>query len=204
MRATVLIWATLGLLLTGAAWADAVDDLRRFAREAKTGRAQFSQTVTAPDGVRKKLSSGTFEFSRPGRFRFAYSKPFEQLIVSDGSKLWLYDPDLNQASSRKVAGALGATPAALLAGGAIEGEFDLVALASAQGVDWVLVTPRGGDAGSPPLKVGFRAGQLEALDMVDAFGQRSQLQFSALALNVVLPAERFRFAPPKGVELLEQ
>ena len=204
MNKTPWIAAALSLLLAGGAWADAVSDLRNFARDAKTGRAQFSQTVTAPDGVRKKQSSGSFEFARPGRFRFAYTKPFEQLILSDGAKLWIFDPDLNQASSRKIAGALGTTPAALLAGGAIEAEFELVALPSAQGLNWVLATPRATDAGSPPLKIGFRDGQLAALDMVDAFGQRSQIQFSAMTLNLPLTTERFRFNAPKGVELIEQ
>ena len=98
-----------------AAHADAVDTLRQFSREVKTGKAAFTQTVTSPDGVRKKTSTGSFEFSRPNRFRFAYSKPFEQLIVSDGSKVWLHDIDLNQVSVRLLDQALGGTPAALLA-----------------------------------------------------------------------------------------
>ena len=103
-----------------AARADAVETLRDFIRDVKTGRAQFTQVVTSPDGVKKKSSSGTFEFARPNRFRFAYAKPFEQLIVGDGQKVWIFDADLNQASSRKFSSAVGATPAALLAGGALD------------------------------------------------------------------------------------
>src|ERR1700709_1774357 len=83
------------------AHADAADTLRDFIRDVKTGRAQFSQTVTSPDGAKKKTSTGTFEFSRPNRFRFVYAKPFEQTIVADGQKVWIYDADLNQASSGK-------------------------------------------------------------------------------------------------------
>ena len=92
------------------AQADAVDTLRAFVREVKTGRADFTQVVTSADGARKKTSSGQFEFQRPNRFRFAYTKPFEQLIVADGSKVWIFDADLNQASSRGISKALGATP----------------------------------------------------------------------------------------------
>ncbi len=101
---------------TVAAHADAVQTLRAFVRDVKTGRAEFTQTVTSPDGARKKTSSGRFEFSRPDRFRFGYEKPFQQTIVADGQKVWIYDPDLNQVSSRRLSQALGATPAALLAG----------------------------------------------------------------------------------------
>ena len=114
----------------GMAQADAVDALKAFVRDVKSGSAKFSQTVNSPDGKRSKVSSGTFEFQRPNQFRFAYLKPFEQLIVGDGQKVWIFDPDLNQASSRKMTAALGSTPAALLAGGNLERDFSLKALAS--------------------------------------------------------------------------
>src|SRR5919206_5099027 len=109
----------LASLLTAAslsARADAVDTLKDFVAQVKTGHAAFTQTVTSPDGAKKKNSSGTFDFARPNRFRFAYAKPFEQLIVADGQKVWVYDADLNQVTARKLTQALGATPAALLAG----------------------------------------------------------------------------------------
>ena len=107
------------------AHADAVDTLKTFIHDVKTGRAQFTQTVTSPDGAKKKVSSGSFEFWRPNRFRFVYEKPFQQVIVADGRKVWIFDADLNQASSRKFSSALGATPAALLAGGSLDKDFDL-------------------------------------------------------------------------------
>ena len=104
-------------LIAGTAHADAVDALRDFVRDAKSGKATFTQTVTSPDGARKKVSSGHFEFLRPNRFRFVYSKPFEQQIVADGVKVWIYDVDLNQASSRKIGAVLGSTPAAFFDAG---------------------------------------------------------------------------------------
>jgi outer membrane lipoprotein carrier protein len=117
----LLIAVLLGLASV-AARADAVDTLKDFVREVKTGHAAFTQVVTSPDGVKKKTSSGTFEFSRPNRFRFSYAKPFEQVIVADGQKVWIYDADLNQVSARKLSQALGATPAGLLAGGSLESD----------------------------------------------------------------------------------
>ena len=190
--------------MAGAAQADAVDTLREFAREVKTGRASFTQTVSGPDGARKKISSGDFEFARPDRFRVVYRKPFEQQIVADGRKVWLYDVDLNQVTVRLMSQALGATPAALLAGAAMDKDFELSAAPSIDGVDWVQALPRVQDAASiKSIRVGFRAKSLAALEIVDAFGQRSLLQFSAVEANPRLADDRFRFVPPKGVDLIE-
>jgi outer membrane lipoprotein carrier protein len=158
--------------------------------------------VTSPDGLKKKTSAGSFEFSRPNRFRFAYSKPFEQLIVSDGQKVWLHDIDLNQVSVRPLDQALGATPAALLAGGSLERDFELSALPARDGLDWAQASPRAKDGSVTRLLVGFRGKELAALEIVDAFGQRSLLQFSAVQQGVAVPAERFRFVPPAGVDVI--
>lgn len=185
-----------------AARADAVDTLRAFVREVKTARASFTQTVSSPDGVKKKVSSGSFEFARPNRFRFAYSKPFEQLIVADGQKVWLHDVDLNQVTVRALDQALGATPAALLAGGTLEQDFVLAPLPAREGLDWVQATPKAKEGSVAQLRVGFRGKTLAALEIVDAFGQRSLLQFSQVEQGVALPAERFRFTPPPGADVV--
>ncbi len=195
--------AALLLAAAGAARADAVEALREFVREAKTGRAAFSQTVTAPDGAKKKSSSGSFEFARPNRFRFEYRKPYEQLIVGDGQKVWIFDADLQQASARPLAQALGSTPAALLAGGALEKDFNLSNLPSAQGLDWVQATPRDKETAFQSLRVAFKGRTLAAIEIVDSFGQHSRLDFSELVTNVPVAPESFRFVPPKGVAVVE-
>ena len=187
-----------------AAHADAVDTLREFVRDVKSGQASFTQTVTSTDGARKKISSGQFEFARPNRFRFSYTKPFEQLIVADGQKVWIYDTDLNQASSRAIAQALGATPAALLAGGALDAEFVLAPLPSRDGLDWALATPRAKDGPFQSMRVGFRGKDLAAVEITDSFGQLSLLQFSRYQANTPIVAERFRFVPPAGADVVEQ
>jgi len=199
-------WLAAGALAVAAAaaHADAVDTLRDFVRDVKSGRAEFTQTVTSPDGARKKTSSGSFEFSRPDRFRFVYKKPFEQTIVADGQKVWIHDPDLNQVSSRKIAQALGSTPAALLAGGNLEQDFGLSAQPSSGGLDWALATPKAKDGPFQSMKVGFKGKELAAVEIVDSFGQKSVLQFSGFAANPTLAPETFRFVVPAGADLLEQ
>jgi len=200
--------AAAALLAASAAWAaqgGALDALKAFVDGTKSGRAEFTQTVTSPDGKRTKTSTGSFEFQRPDRFRFDYRKPYAQLIVGDGAKVWLFDPDLNQATVRKMDRALGATPAALLAGNKLEQDFVLAEQPAADGLDWVLATPREHADGSlQSVRVGFKAGQLAAIEIVDAFGQRSVLRFSAVSANVALPAEHFRFVAPAGADVIEQ
>ncbi|HYN61547.1 MAG TPA: outer membrane lipoprotein chaperone LolA [Rubrivivax sp.] len=187
-----------------AAHADALDTLREFVRDVKSGRASFTQTVSSADGVKKRSSSGSFEFARPNRFRFSYAKPFEQLIVSDGQKVWIYDADLNQVSVRKLTQALGATPAALLAGASLDKDFELVAQPSKDGIDWVQATPRQKDGAFQSMRIGFRGRELAVVDILDSFGQRSVLQFSQYAANAAIPEQSFRFVPPPGADVIEQ
>lgn len=200
--------ALLTALTLGAAavHAGAVDQLRAFVRDVQGGRTAFTQTVTSADGKRTKISSGEFEFLRPNRFRFDYRKPYEQLVVSDGQKVWIYDADLNQASSRPFARALGATPAALLAGGALDADFVLADEPGRDGIDWARATPKAKDAPFQSIRVGFRGRDLAAVEITDAFGQRSLLEFGPFAspAGAAIAPERFRFVPPAGADVIEQ
>jgi outer membrane lipoprotein carrier protein len=202
-----LVRAMLACAVGTASWAaqaDAVESLRAFSREVKSAKASFTQTVTSPDGKRTKTSGGEFEFARPDRFRFAYTRPFEQLIVGDGQRVWIYDADLQQASSRRMSQALGATPAALLAGASLERDFDLQPLPARDGLEWVAAVPKVKEGAFQSLAIGFRGSELAAVDVLDGFGQRSALRFGTLELNPALRPERFQFKPPAGVEVLEQ
>ena len=198
------IAAALFAFAAVAAHADAVDTLKEFVRDVKTGRAAFTQTVTAPDGVKRRTSSGSFEFARPNRFRFAYAKPFEQVIVADGLKVWIFDADLNQVSVRAFNSALGATPAALLAGGSLEKDFDLSNQPSKDGVDWALATPKNKDGAFQSVRVGFKGKTLSAIEITDSFGQRSLLLFTQMLANPVIASDAFRFTPPAGADVIEQ
>lgn len=187
-----------------AARADAVATLKDFVSDVKSGRAAFTQTVVSPDGAKKKTSSGSFEFLRPNRFRFAYEKPFEQLIVADGHKVWVHDVELNQVTSRRLAQALGATPAVILTGGSLDKDFMLEAQSPRDGLEWVKATPRATDSTFQAVRIGFKGRELAVIEIADNFGQRSLLQFSQFAANVPIAPERFRFTPPAGADVIEQ
>ena len=202
------------LIAAGAvsARAGGLESLENFMRTAKTGRAEFTQVVTAPprDGqaARTRTSTGSFEFARPNRFRFAYAKPFQQVIVADGKTLWLYDVDLNQVTQQSQQKILGATPAALIASEAdlasLKKDFDLQELPEANGLQWVQATPRQKDGQLRSVKIGLRGNELAALDIQDGFGQRSQISFSKVELNAAVPEETFRFRAPNGADIVKQ
>jgi outer membrane lipoprotein carrier protein len=198
----------LSVTLAGAARADAVDALRAFVKDVQSARGQFTQVVSSPDGKKSRTSQGSLEFQRPNRFRFAYTTPTEQLIVGDGKQVWLFDADLNQVTVRPMSQALGATPAALLAGGNLDKDFVLKASPTtgqgADAIDWVDAQPRQKDGQFQSVKVGFKQGQLSALEILDSFGQRSRLSFGQLDTKVSLPASRFQFTPPAGADVLKQ
>lgn len=201
----VFVLAAALLLGAAAAHADAVQTLRDFARDVKSAEATFTQTVTSPDGKKTKTSSGRFAFARPDRFRFTYTKPFEQTIVGDGKRVWIHDPDLNQVSSRPMNAALGTTPAALLAGDSLERDFALRPLPDRDGLSWVEATPKAKEGATfQSVKVGFRGSQLAAIDITDSFGQRSLLAFGDMQTNAAVAPEAFRFTPPAGADVIEQ
>ena len=197
---------------TGSTWAGGLESLESFVKNVKTGRADFTQVVSAPakDGQmpRVKTSSGTFEFARPSRFKFLYKKPFEQSIVADGQTLWLYDVDLNQVTARKQSQVLGSTPAALIAAApdlkALQADFTLADAPDKDGLQWVVATPKAKDGQLQTVHVGFKAAELAALEILDSFGQRSRLTFNRLEVNPALPASSFQFKPPAGADLIKQ
>ena len=205
----------VAVLLAGcqvSAWADGLKDLEDFVKNTKSGRSEFTQVVTAPakagQSARSKTSSGTFEFLRPNRFKFVYQKPFEQTIVADGQTLWLYDVDLKQVTARQQSQALGTTPAALIAAApdlrALQADFTLSAAPQADGLQWVLALPKGKDGQLQSVRVGFRAGALAALEILDSFGQKSTLSFNGFQANTALDVSHFQFKPPPGVDVVRQ
>lgn len=199
-------------LCVGNVGAGGLQALESFVKNVRTGRADFTQVVTAPakdkQVARVKTSSGSFEFARPNRFRFSYKKPFEQIIVADGQTLWLYDVDLNQVSARQQSQVLGATPAALIAAApdlrALRADFTLTEAAPSEGLQWVLARPRGPDSGLQSIALGLRDGELVVLEIMDSFGQKSVLRFSAFVANPALPASSFEFRPAAGVDVIRQ
>jgi outer membrane lipoprotein carrier protein len=217
MRRTLRVLALLLVPLGASVHATGMESLETFLRTVASARAEFAQVVTAParDGqvAKTKNSSGSFEFLRPGRFRFVYRKPFDQTIVADGQTLWLFDADLNQVTARKQAQVLGSTPAALIASApdlrALQAEFVLQSAPDRDGLEWVEATPKARDGQLQSVRVGFKAGgnksvNLAALEILDSFGQRSVLTFTRVEINPSLAPDTFVFKPPAGADLIRQ
>jgi outer membrane lipoprotein carrier protein len=188
-----------------AAGASGLDELHAFLEGTKTGQGSFRQVVVNREGRTTQTTSGTFAFARPGKFRWTYDKPFDQLIVGDGDKVWVYDHDLNQVIVRKLDAALGATPAALLAGdNALEKNFTLVAGGEGDGLEYVDATPKTADSQFKRIRLGFADDLPRKMQLTDAFGQTTDLTFSDLHRNPKLPADTFQFTPPKGADVVGQ
>jgi outer membrane lipoprotein carrier protein len=195
----------LSLLLCSPALASAgaLDQLRHFLDNASTAQASFSQQVLNKSGRAGQQASGSMSFQRPGKFRWEYTKPYRQLIVGDGSKLWTYDEDLNQVVIKPMSDALGASPAALLAGSNdLQKNFTLRDDGVADGLEWVEALPRNTDAGFERVRIGLKGNLPQAMEVRDNFGQTTVLQFSAFTRNPRLSADQFRFTPPPGADVM--
>lgn len=210
MMKKLMIASALSLAAVGA-WADGLQDLEKFLREVGSGKSSFTQVVTSPKRstetvARSKTSTGSFEFLRPNRFRFEYTKPFEQTIVADGQTLWLYDVDLNQVTARGQKEVLGSTPAALIAAGTdlkgLSDAFDLKPAAAKDGMEWLEAKPKDRNGQLQMVRVGFKQGQLSVLDIEDSLGQRSVLTFNDWQANAPLKAADFKFQPPAGASVM--
>jgi outer membrane lipoprotein carrier protein len=190
-------------LAVGVANAATLERLRAFVRETQTARADFTQTVTDRNGRIVQRASGEFAIARPGRFRWSVEKPYKQLLVSDGERVWIYDPDLNQVVVRPNDRALGSTPAALLAGQEdVERAFEWRDLPPADGLDWLGATPKDKESSFSEIRLGFDKGGLAALEVTDNFGQRTFIDLLHIERNPKLAADLFRFTPPKGADVI--
>jgi chaperone LolA len=194
----------LVLLLTPSfSQAGAIEKLNSFVQQTRTAKAHFSQQLLDKSGKKVQDASGIMEFSRPGKFRWAYAKPYEQLIVGDGVKLWLFDTDLNQVTVRKLDQALGSSPAALLAGSnEIEKLFSLKDAASKDGMEWLEATPKDKESTFEMVRMGFGQAGLQAMELRDNFGQTTLIRFTNLERNPKLSPQVFQFTPPKGADVI--
>ncbi len=191
------------MLLAVPAHGASIDRFKAFVQSTQSARAQFEQKVHDRSGRLVQEARGRFMFERPGRFRWVYDKPVDQLIVGDGERVWIYDRDLNQVTVRRISNALGSTPAALLAGGSnVEKAFDLSDAGTRDGLEWVEARPREREAGFERIRMGFSATGIEAMELTDHFGQTTFLRFSGLTRNPKIDPAEFRFEPPKGADVL--
>ena len=203
MLASRLSAALLLALLALGADAATLDRLRSFVRDTQTLHAQFEQTVFDRSGRRVQQASGELSIVRPGKFRWTVTKPYKQLLVGDGQRVWVYDEDLKQVVTRRNDQALGNTPAALLAGTAeVEAAFDWRELPAADWLDWLAATPKNKEASFSEIRLGFDGVGLAALELADNFGQRTVIRLGNVERNPRIPPDQLRFTPPKGVDVV--
>lgn len=185
------------------AQAGAIDQLHQFLQGTRTLKAEFAQSVVSKSGRKPQLSSGLLAISRPGKLRWEILKPYPQLVVGDGEKIWIYDPELQQVTVRQAGQAVSGSPAALLAGSnELEKNFSLKEVGEAEGMTWVEATPKAGDSGFEKVRLGLVGSDLKAMELQDSFGQTTHIRFSRLERNPALPAATFKFTPPAGVDVV--
>jgi outer membrane lipoprotein carrier protein len=202
MRTQIIFGGLLSALIAQSALALGIDQFRTFLHTTKQARGSFTQTVIAKSGRKPQESAGTFAFSRPGKFRWSYDKPYKQLLVSDGKKLWSHDPDLNQVTVRKLGDALGSSPAALLAGDALEDNFTLIDGGTADGLQYVEAVPASKEGTFESVRIGMKDNLPRVMEVRDNFGQTTIIHLGQIEGNVALPADTFRFTPPKGADVV--
>lgn len=190
--------------LSTPVWADPVSDLKAWLKDTRTLKADFNQTSTGGAAFGGK-SQGAMAIARPGKFRWSISKPYTQLMVGDGARIWLYDPELKQVIVRKSDKALGGSPAALLAGdNDVDQRFALKADGEHGGAQWVIAEPRQNDTGFVRIRIGLAGNELTGMILEDTFGQTTTLIFSNVVRNGDLSPGLFRFSPPAGADVLKQ
>ncbi len=193
----------LSLVAAVGARGASTDLLKSYLQDTTSAKARFAQIVVDKNLKQLQQATGTMQFVRPGKFRWEYDKPYEQTIVGDGAKLWIYDKDLNQVTVRKLDAALGSSPAALLAGSdEIEKAYDITSLGSQDGLDWLQAIPKSKDTTFERIKLGFGRGGLEAMELRDQFGQSTVIKFASVERNPRISPDVFRFTPPKGADVI--
>jgi len=195
---TVLLFnSTLSLAGVG------LERLESFLANLETMQASFVQTLKSPKKEELERSEGQILLTRPNRFRLTYQTPFEQLIIADGIKMWLYDKELEQVTVKPQDDSIGSSPASLLAGTKpLHEEFRVEELGLHEGFEWLNLYPRAPDASFDYIRVAMDGELLRAIEMVDGFGQQTRLYFDQIILNERIDKSRYKFAPPPGVDVI--
>lgn len=191
-------------LLAGNAYAGARDELKSFTTGLKGLDGQFSQQVYDAKGKLKESSSGRVALSAPRLFRWEYAKPYPQLIVADGKKVWVYDPDLQQVTVREQGSEEQNSPlSALIDPAKLDQQFNVKESGTADGLQWLILTPKSeGEASFQSARLGFGKGGLSRMEVLDAVGQNTKISFSGWKRNPAFAATTFKYTPAKGVDIV--
>lgn len=204
IRYLVVVFALIFSGNSLAANANVVDSLNQFFKDLKTLSADFEQVVENSQLNSTEKASGKLWIQRPGKFRWNYNAPYEQEIVSDGAKLWIYDKDLEQVTVKAVSASMGNTPAVLLSGAKpLVETFKIMPLDFGTRLDWVELQPKEEDASFTAIRLGFEGTVLKTMLLKDNLGQTTRLVFSHLQRNPKIDVNKFVFTPPAGVDVFE-
>lgn len=177
--------------------------LELFLEGASTLKATFKLSLLDSELELLEESQGTLRIKRPGRFRWDYTEPYEQLVLSDGEKLWLYDADLEQATVKQLDESLSTTPAVLLSGsGDVADGFEIIGVYDADGIVWVNLEPKADDTDFQTFSLGFEGDDLRYMQLSDRLDQVTRIEFSNIVRNQTMEDQAFDFIPPDGVDVI--
>jgi outer membrane lipoprotein carrier protein len=191
------------LAIAAPARASPAGDVDKYLSGLASWSADFKQTIDDGHGNVMRSAAGRLYLQRPGKFRWDYSEPSEQLVLADGKQIWFYDKDLAQANVRDMDSTLASTPASLLSGGgSVSTQFDVTALPPGEGLQWFQLIPKHPDTDFQLVRIGFDKGELRSMFLADKLNQITQLTFSNSKRNLPLGPELFSFVPPPGVDVI--
>jgi len=200
---TASLLAGLALLRVPACFASPTTEVEKYLNGLASWTADFKQTIDDGHGKVVRSAAGKLSLQKPGKFRWDYSEPSEQLILADGKQIWFYDKDLQQANVRDRDASLANTPAVLLSGGAsLSSQFDVTALPPTEGLEWYQLVPKNPDTDFQLVRIGFRQGELATMFLADKLNQVTQLTFSNPKRNAKFAPDLFTFVPPPGVDVI--
>ena len=193
----------LALLSAPASRASPTTEVEKYLSGLASWSADFKQTIDDGHGKVVRSAAGKLSLQKPGKFRWDYSEPSEQLILADGKQIWFYDKDLQQANVRDMDASLANTPAVLLSGGGpLSSQFDVTALPPSDGLEWYQLIPKHPNTDFQLVRIGFRNGDLATLFLADKLNQVTQLTFSNAKRNAKFAPDLFTFVPPPGVDVI--
>jgi outer membrane lipoprotein carrier protein len=199
--------AAVSLMLVAALGAPALGspatEVEKYLSGLASWSAEFTQTIDDGHGTVMRSAAGRLYLQRPGKFRWDYSQPSEQLVLADGKQIWFYDKDLAQANVRDMDTSLASTPASLLSGnGSVSAQFDVTALPPSAGLQWYQLVPKHADTDFQLVRIGFDKGELRSMFLADKLNQITQLTFANSKRNLTLAPDLFLFVPPPGVDVI--
>ena len=197
-------WLIIGVIYSIPVQAGAGSDRLQLFFDHLTGlKADFTQTVIDAHSVTVQNATGTLQLLRPGRFRWDYHTPYEQLIVADGTRVSIYDPDLEQVTVKLMDETIGNMPALLLSNEQpLEDSFDITELGLKDELEWLELDPKAGDNSFLKIRLAFDEHTLHAMELVDSFGQTTRLVFSHVQRNPEIDPDIFHFVPPTDVDVI--